>query len=315
MIRAQLSTTFHDLESTASYVSRVAALYGAPDALVFASWFGARLTDLCDGTKRDVEKMAKVLQQDPEVLIERAVTGKSGVLHFRGMALPSHYVRRFVNRVCPGCVRNDVEKGRGQLDLRPYGRVTWMFNHHLVCPHHKRPLVKLPSLSWELVSDFRLRLTRALANAPELFEDVEPVEPAPIDYYLIGRLERVKKDSSWLDELPLPGVLRICEAIGGQNPRLPDLTDGDGLSNEKANEGFVRIGASEHDFKNELKHLMRENYPRHRFTASSAFGSVATELGVDLISADYAKVRAIMRDVAIEVLPVGYEKEVFAPGE
>ncbi|MGI0526561.1 TniQ family protein [Rhizobium giardinii] len=314
MNRSPLRMTLHPCESLSSYVSRFAGLYAAPDAATFVSWFGASFREVCRGTSRDLEKIAEVVNCEPGEMRKRVVMGKRTTRHFCDIELPKAFVRQFQQMVCPHCILDDEANGAGQLDIRPFARLTWAFAHHSVCPKHRRRLVCLPSHPWDLGDDFRLRLRMAKGKSHDFLWGGEDEEPTAIDRYLVGRFEDIDHQPSWLDDLSLPAALRLCEAFG--HDHFPDSGFGHGQEppfNGKINDGFNRIAASEDTFRNELRNVIARNYPKRSFNAFSVFADLTYEFIDDLHKPEFSKVANIMREVASEMLPLGLGDDLFGP--
>ncbi len=314
MNRSPLRMTLHPCESLPSYVSRFAGLYAAPDAATFVSWFGASFREVCRGTSRDLEKIAEIVNCEPEEMRKRVIMGKRSTRHFCDIELPKAFVRQSQQRVCPQCILDDEANGAGQTDIRPYARLTWAFAHHSVCPKHRRRLVCLPSLPWDLGDDFRLRLRLAKGDSQIFLCGGEEEQPTAIDNYLVGRFEGIDYQGSWLDDLSLPAALRLCEAFG--HDRFPGNVSSYGEEpsfNGKINDGFNRIAPSEDEFRNELRNVIARNYPRRTFNAFTVFADLSYEFIDDLHKPEFSKAANIMREVASEMLPLGPGDDLFGP--
>ena len=314
MNRSPLRMKLHPWESLPSYVSRFAGLYTAPDAATFVSWFGASFREVCNGTRRDLEKIAEIVNCDPEEMRKRVVMGKLLTRHFCDLEFPRTFVRQFQQRVCPQCILDDEANGTGQMEIRPYARLTWAFAHHSVCPKHRRRLVCLPSLPWDLGDDFRLKLRLAKEDSQIFLCGGEEEQPTAIDNYLVGRFEGIDHQPSWLDDLSLPAALRLCEAFGHDRVRGNGSGYGEELPlNGKINDGFNRIAASEDKFRNELRNVIIRNYPKRTFNAFTVFADLTYEFINELHKPEFAKAANIMREVASDMLPLGPGDDLFGP--
>ncbi len=234
--------------------------------------------------------------------------GKRSTRHFCDFEFPKTFVRQSKQRVCPQCILDDEANRTGQLDIRPYARLTWAFAHHSVCPKHRRRLVCLPSLPWDLGDDFRLRLRMAKEESQGWVGEDE--EPTAIDRYLVGRFEDIDPQPSWLDDLSLPAALRLCEAFGLDHFRDMGVEP---PFNGKINDGFNRIAASEDKFRNEVRSVIARNYPKRTFNAFTVFADLTYEFIDDLHKPEFSKAASIMREVASEMLPLGPGDDLFGP--
>jgi hypothetical protein len=167
-------------------------------------------------------------------------------------------------------------------------------------------------MPWELGDDFGLRLRFARKTCPEIFEDIEPEEPTEIEKYIVGRFEGYRHHPIWLDELPLSVALRLCEAAGQEDFRRDGCRcNAISSANARANDGYHRIAASEEHFRETLRKIIINHYPRRKFTVANVFGEFVLKLADVLNHPDYRRVTSVMRDTALEMLPLGPGDDLF----
>lgn len=309
MSRRRLSTPMKPFEGAASYVSRVAALYAAPDARTFASWFGADFREVCAGSKRDLQKMSDILQKSVAVLTDGIVVGTSKTACVGGLRMPRDFLSSVHDRVCPACLKDDIDNGAGSTKLRPYARITWLLRPLRTCPRHSVRLQRIGSLKWDQGDDFLLRLENARLSGE--LSDGAPAEPSPLDRYIVGRIEGFDHRPSWLDDMSLPAVLRICEAFGRDKDYRGHARPLELGNADRINDGFDRVAISEQAFRDEVRQMIERNFPRRSFTAYNVFADLPYEFLDDLRHEEFSTAARVMRAVALEILPLGPGDDMF----
>jgi hypothetical protein len=120
-------------------------------------------------------------------------------------------------RVCPDCLRQDIEICEGRPEYRAHVRTWWNIAQVQVCPFHRVELIEhIPGTKLPLNSD-ALDVRRAagpdfdLAKVPRghMVSDVR------VETYILGRLGFLpRKQVSILDEMPLWNAMRLMDRVG-----------------------------------------------------------------------------------------------------
>jgi len=145
-------------ETTASFVSRLAARNGVGSAAVFCKHFGTTFRKVCEGDPRAKGIIAAISGLDPGVLSNMAVRPLDRLFVHNGQVLRKEGLSRRDVRYCPSCLDDDLEQSV-RADLVPqYGRSQWLFVILARCPHHSEPLRTIFNPRSEHIEDFTWHL-------------------------------------------------------------------------------------------------------------------------------------------------------------
>lgn len=178
----------------------------------------------------------------------------------RGQRLPTHHIRFYPRRWCPGCIHDDA-----------YHRAWWDVESIRRCPIHGEELGSSDldgnPVTW-LWTDFAFS-----REGVDMGRHCEAVaDAAPFANYLLGRLGwSLTTSAALLDPLPVRDVIDYCEFVGrflenGPSRKHPAI----GI--DSADVGFRALAASKSDLAESFRVWLRE-HRRGSYAkgASSAF--------------------------------------------
>lgn len=201
-------------ESTLDFLSRLAARNGVGTMGKFCKDQGltpGRIQDGCPTELARLGGLAGVAVPDLEAGCLRKVAG--GFM-LRGHRMVASSLRRHRFRVCPACLRSDIESS----DLKPpaaaYGRLAWKVASIRTCPTHGLGLADIGLGRVPNDQDFTAAV-RPHLNRLDVLSDEAPRRPASeLERYIQRRIDGQPGTAPFLDSLELHAAARFCEVVG-----------------------------------------------------------------------------------------------------
>ncbi|RVK42994.1 TniQ family protein [Sinorhizobium meliloti] len=309
MTRLSLTVPLHSGETLASFCSRTAARNGLPSARVFAAHLGFSFNGLSAGKRQDVERFAQAVGRFPESLGPALVQSDGIHVAVAGEKLPRTYLQRNRLRFCPHCVQEDEASGAGRAGTRAYGRMAWLVSLIRTCPIHHTKLLTSARSRPEALDDFFVRLGWELLLMPEHLRKSVPQQPTGLETYVVDRLNGDRTHMPFLDDLPMYAAGQLSEWVGavlmfGVDFKPNEMTEDNWR--EAGGEGFGALSEGEHGFRQFLKSLHPKCSSGRLGSAdpSSVYGQLYTSLMLCSGDAAFDRIRAIVREVSLEHLPL-----------
>lgn len=309
---------FNAGETIASYCSRLAAASGYRHARSFGFDLGFRFQGLAVGTDADVEKFASILGVPRSSLSPGLVMTDDRMNIIAGQKLTRGLAQRQRLRFCPFCIREDERQHGGRRGFRAFGRLSWLVNPIRTCRQHGVRLVTSEITPQPMfIHDFAANLVAERDTVGSLLSSAEPMEADSLQYYVEARMNGGEGSSPWLDTLPLYVAVKVCETVGaserhGIRFRSADIDEREWSACAGAGYNLLREG--EDGFRIHLKDQLRHFQDRPGDTGGrSVFGRLYERLAHETSDQAYNPVREIMRDVALNHLPLGPGDDFFGP--
>jgi hypothetical protein len=309
---------FNAGETVASYCSRLAVACGYRHSRSFANDLGFRFQGLVVGDDLDVQKFASVLGAPASKLSPGVIVTENRISTVFGQKLTRALMERSRLRLCPLCIRDDERNLAGRKGFRPYGRIEW-----LVCPirtcetHGTKLITPTGEDARQYMHDFAVNLAIAAANIEDLLSRAEAMDTDSLQGYVQARLRGTPTGSPWLDTLPLYVAVRLCEIVGASERHGIRFQAKD-LSNRElsaaAGTGFDLLSGGADEFRGWLLRKSQGFYRKNSDLGGRfLFGRLYEKLAYETEDDEYDPIRHIMRDVAINTLPLGPGEEFFGP--
>lgn len=176
----------HQDETTASYVSRIAALNGFENADAMCSAYKISYGLVIDGEPKALAVISQLTGVEVTRLQE-FVLEMTQPPTWKGQQLVASYVEFVDLRFCPDCIADDIERRTDlPVHIAAYGRWQWLFNALYSCPHHNRALHSMPRAA-SSIQDFSCQL-RDFLSYPHC-------EPSPSRKFFRHLLKSTSKES------------------------------------------------------------------------------------------------------------------------
>lgn len=309
---------FNAGETIASYCSRLSAACGYRHARSFGNDLGFRFQGLVVGDEPDVQKFASVLDVPTSSLSPGVIVTENRMNTVSGQKLSRALMERYRLRLCPLCVRDDERSLGGRRGFRAYGRIEWLVCSIRTCEMHGTKLITPTGEdARQFLHDFAANLAIAAANIEHLLSQTEPMKADHLQSYVQARLRGAQTGSPWLDTLPLYVAIRLCEIVGGSQRhgirfQAKDLSDRD-LS-VCAGAGYDLLSGGADELRNWLIRKSASFYRKNSDLGGRfLFGRLYEKVAYETADNAYDPIREMMRDVAINNLPLGPGEEFFGP--
>lgn len=308
---------FNAGETVASYCSRLAAACGYRHARSFGADLGFRFQGLAVGRNDDIEKFRSVVGVPTSFLAPGIISSDNRFNLVAGQLLSRASVQRQRLRFCPYCVLGDECLKGGRRGFRSFGRVDWLVKSIRCCEDHRVQLVTCemdpPPV---FVHDFAANLAQ-LGDVRRMLPDVEFMKPDSLQGYVKERLRGKQTEAAWLDSLPLYVAVRLCETVGtaerhGTHFHTSDINEHEWSA--CAGTGYDLLRGGEQAFRDYLRRQVRCFYGKlSEMGGRSIFGRLYERLAHETEDKAFDPIRQIMRDVALDSLPLGPGDEFFGP--
>lgn len=308
---------FDARETVASYCSRLAAACGYRHARSFGADLRFRFQGLAVGNGDDVEKFASVIGVPASYLSHGIIVTNDRHSVVAGQSFTRAFMQRQRLRFCPYCVLDDEHQKSGRRGFRSFGRVDWLVKSIRCCEAHGVQLITCEQNPQPLfLHDFAANLAE-LGDVRGLLSDVKFTKPDSLQRYVEKRLRGKPSESRWLDSLPLYVAVRLCETVGaterhGTHFHASPIDEGEWSA--CAGAGYDILRGGEDDFRDYLRGQVTRFYGKSSDMGGRAiFGRLYERLAHETDDKAYDPIREIMRDVAMDNLPLGPGDEFFGP--
>lgn len=307
--------TCHPDETLTSFVSRVAAM-ASRSARDFCLDMGLKFHALRDGDPNAVGVFAELAGFDnrrfPGAILER--TGGRW-FKLNGAPLPRASLRRSKVRVCPHCIKADLECSADHERVRPYGRWSWMIASVRTCAKHNTPLiVAATDDNPQMLHDFSLLLQPFAEEIDRHVAEARDRAPSDFETYVLSRIEG-QPSKFWLSSLPAYAAARFCEIIGatkihGAQVMAESLSEDQWYDAGQA--GFEIAAHGPESIRAHLNDMQRAFMEtRHAWGARQIYGRLYEWLAHETGDTAYDALREIITEHAFNTLPMGPDDEIF----
>ncbi|GAB2206299.1 TniQ family protein [Roseibium sp. ROS1] len=307
--------TCHPDETLTSFVSRVAAM-ASRRARDFCLDMGLNFQSLCDGDPNEVGEFAELVGFENGRL-PCAILERTGDRSFKMNAepLPRASLRRSTVRVCPHCIKADLECSADHERVRPYGRWSWMIASVRTCPKHNTPLIVAATEDTpQMLHDFS-RLIRPFAEDIDgHVAEARDRVPSDFETYVLSRIKD-QPSKFWLSSLPVYAAARACEIIGatkihGAQVMAETLSEDQWYDAGQA--GFEIAAHGPESIRAHLNDMQRAfMQTRHAWGPKQIYGRLYEWLAHETGDTAYDALREIITEHAFNTLPMGPDDEIF----
>lgn len=307
--------TCHPDETLTSFVSRVAAM-ASRSARDFCLDMGLNFHALRDGDPNEVGAFAELAGFDdgrfPGAILER--TGDRS-FKMNAEPLPRASLRRSTVRVCPHCIKADLECSADQEKVRPYGRWSWVIASVRTCAKHNTPLiVAATDDNPQMLHDFSLLLQPFAEEIDRHVAEARDRVPSDFETYVLSRIEG-QPSKLWLSSLPAYAAARFCEIIGATKIHGAQVM-AESLSEDQwydAGQAGFEIAAHGHEsiraHLNDMQRAFMET--RHAWGPRQIYGRLYEWLAHETGDTAYDTLRELITEHAFNTLPMGPDDEIF----
>lgn len=306
----------HD-ETPASLCSRNAMLVGR-SARDFCRDAGFTFQEVVDGRSSALEALAHRCRANLDQFGKTATVKVSERRYAIGdQILTRDTLSRKTLRVCPHCIAQDVETGRGPEKTRPYGRLHWLVDPIRTCREHG---VGLMSVSEDVhphrLHDFAMLVQPCLPTLRRMAREESKRRYSPFEDYLVKRLaSSADQEAAWLNTLPFHAAAKTCETLGAIAVRgirfaVGNLSEADW--HEAGAAGYEIAQAGEPAIRTLLTRLQEAAPPSLAdWSPKTFYGRLYEWLAHESEDTAYDPLRDIIQRHFIETMPVGPGDEIF----
>ncbi|MDC9835713.1 TniQ family protein [Rhizobium binxianense] len=308
---------FNAGETVASYCSRLAAACGYRHARSFGADLGFLFQGVAIGSQEDIEKFAAVVGVPVSYLAHGIVTTDDRINIVAGQSLTRTFMQRQRLRFCPLCVFDDERQKGGRRGFRSFGRVDWLVKSIRCCEvHHVQLVTSEHAAPPMFIHDFAANLAQ-FGDVGGLVSNAEFLKPDRLQRYVKERLRGHQTEAAWLDSLPLYAAVRLCETVGATERHGTHFYTSSFDEREWsacADAGYDLLRGGENDFREHLRGQITRFYGRlSDMGGRSIFGRLYERIAHETDDKAYDPIRSIMRDIALDNLPLGPGDEFFGP--
>lgn len=221
-------------------------------------------------------------------------------------------------RICPSCLKEDLDSGRGDPAFRAHVRAWWNVTHMRACPLHKVMLLdRIPRKGGASIDPKALDVRFAAGSAFDFATAHSPyVNDVRAETYMLGRLGFMPRVSApILDELPLWNAIRLMDRFGAVAVagHRGFTSFGGGVSHREAlSAGFDIFSSDKAHLFRFLDNLVSSAKIRlGHWGPRVAYGRVYKWLSNDTRDKAYDPVRELVREHIIGNIPLGPDELVF----
>ncbi len=307
--------TCHPDETLTSFVSRVAAM-ASRSARDFCLDMGLNFHALRDGDPNEVGAFAELAGFD-DGRFPGATFERTGDRSFKMNAepLPRASLRRSTVRVCPHCIKADLECSADHERVRPYGRWYWMIASVRTCSKHNTPLiVAATDDNPQMLHDFSLHLQPFAEEIDRHVAEARDRMPSDFETYVLSRIKG-QPSKFWLSSLPAYAAARFCEIIGatkihGAQVMAETLSEDEWYDAGQA--GFEIAAHGPEGIRAHLNDMQRAFMEtRHAWGPRQIYGRLYEWLAHETGDTAYDALREIITEHAFNTLPMGPDDEIF----
>ncbi|MGV2049324.1 TniQ family protein [Agrobacterium sp. 22-209-1] len=206
-------------------------------------------------------------------------------------------------RFCPRCLVEDMDKGRGRPQSRPFERASWMTRAIMACTHHRELLVE--------AGDNAPANDVALFAAEGWHLECQPSAPADeaeleVDAYIEGRIAG-NRTQSFIDRQEVHVLLMLFQFLGWLlHNRLPSFIVGGKAASTIGGRAAGFLVAREG--RAMVERVVTQAIDLHRPAANTItefFGSMVRHLRRNATVPAYAEIVGLFQDLVERHVPVG----------
>ncbi len=316
MTTLHVTVEFHEDETFASFVSRLAAANSALSAQTFCQHMGLRFQSLVDGEPESVSRLLSLARQQHKARAIGVGSRDERTFQFGNETMLRSNLSRSRLRACPHCLEQDEATGTGPTGTRAYGRLTWLPTFVRTCAEHGAFLASLPDpIHFGSPHDFAARVRLARDSWDEFRRNASPATPSEYEFYVRDRLLGRGQAPNWMDEFPLYVAGRLTEITGailnhGRNFVAGDLTEREWLEAGRA--GFAITSAGPTEFADFLRSLHDRFWEGNAdFGGRVIYGRLYEMLAHENEDAAYDPIRELIKETAVASLPIGPDHQLF----
>lgn len=275
----------------------------------FCRHMNIRLDRLGGGDRREIDRLAELGNADPGRLASNWIVGLNGGMALLGGERLRHGLVRSPFRVCPACVRDDIESRGGPIHARPFLRGAWAVRALGTCITHGTPLVSTTRpIDPYLRDDFAAYVLKNIDELEELAGTTQPVIVSAVDAWMHERLT-FHADHGFLGTLHFHVAVRLCEIIGaillfGLNVVPGKLSEADLKAARQ--EGYEVASRGSDSIRGFLATLDDRFWKAtHAVGGVTLYGPLYAWLQANIGNSDFELVRDLVKTHAVSTLPLG----------
>ncbi|WP_416355893.1 TniQ family protein [Aureimonas phyllosphaerae] len=296
----------HEDETLASAVSRTSARLGRT-AREFCADYGGLFQGIVEGRLDELRLFERTIGRPfPGVIVE----GAGRTFAIANQHIPRHLLSRGRLRVCACCIEDDVKNGSGPVEARPYGRAIWLIDAIRTCHVHGIALVVIdedPAPS--MLHDFAQLVAPFADGLSHGTFATKGRQSSRLENHLINLFQGRTGGTGWLATYPPYAVVSLCEIFGavvshGSSAAPASLTADELYAAGQL--GFEILDAGPSSIEAALKSLVSvHGAKKGELGGRLVFGRLYEWLAHETDDAVYEPLRVIMRNVAVNALPLG----------
>ncbi len=219
----------HRGESYRSFASRLAAANGSRAMLEFCRDMSIDLNAMGRGEDAAFDHLVRLGGVEGDDLRRSAIINEYPYFMLGGQKITRNFVPLSRLRVCPACIRDDMETGEGPPQTRPWLRSAWSVKLVRTCPKHRTLLVE-PAVDVPVYFRHDAAVICQNREAMSAMSVVgEPVPASPFEDWMATRLDGRPSGSDFLASLAFHAAVRFTEVIGasavfGKSSTIADFT-------------------------------------------------------------------------------------------
>lgn len=210
---AMLRVPFHDDETLASFLSRMARVNGRNTLSGFLKDFALSPLRVHHGDRAELDKLSHVTGIPAEVLYSRAVRVKGTVTEYRGETFHRLAIERTRLRVCSHCLQEDERNSSCKPGTRMYARAVWMVPAVVSCPRHDRTFTAV-AVNFDGIPDLYRALEKAQREIADGLTTSSELSSTAFEKFVERRLSGLRRDGELLDGASLQTAIDLCQIFG-----------------------------------------------------------------------------------------------------
>lgn len=318
MTQLTIRTRLHSGETPASFCSRLAAVNGRLKARHFCADMGFSFQDVVEGSDAALSRLAYLADVDVNSLRESAIRKTAGGYEVDGQQVTRNLMIRNRLRFCPECLADDIRRQDEHPLARAWGRRKWLISFIRTCDVHDVSLVEC-SVQQEpsMIHDFAAMVQADRREIPDAAQHSVAREPSAFERYLHDRMSGRVGAFPFLDALPFYAAARFTELLGavvtrGLKAPIRSFSGDDWWQAGVAGFSITSCG------EDGIRSWLSEKQAAFRGKTGGAggralYGRLYEALAHDSDDLAYDPVRKLIREHAIDTLPLGPGDELFGP--
>ncbi|WP_274426869.1 TniQ family protein [Chelativorans sp. YIM 93263] len=318
MTQLTIRTRLHSGETPASFCSRLAAMNGRLEARHFCADLGFNFQDVVDGRDAALSRLAYLADIDVSSLRDSAILKTADGYQVDGQRMTRNLMIRNRLRFCPECLAEDMRRQDEHPLARAWGRRKWLISFIRTCNVHNVSLVEC-SVQQEpsMIHDFAAMVQVDRWEIPEAAKRSVVREPSAFEHYLLDRINGHVGAAPFLDALPFYVAARFTELLGavvtrGLKAPIRSFSGDDWWQAGAA--GFSITSCGEDGIRSWLSEKQAAFGGKTGDVGGRAlYGRLYETLAHDSDDPAYDPVRKLIREHAIDTLPLGPGDDLFGP--